>query len=162
MTQKNPARKPAGQRGGAAATGVSPTTDRPSTPARGNATGYPVRHPYGMAPDERLERLAMTCWPPAVVAAGWGVSEAVLASWIAGTAKPRPGFLRWLWRMSNVVATCWPGNHPPWLKPPAVRWADMAVPLEPAPKGRPIGGGKRRRTAGVPGSESGPGERLRS
>ena len=127
MTQKNPASEPAGPRGGSAREGYPSTTTGPSTRARGKATAI-TRKPFAMGADERLERLAMTCWPPAVVAAGWGVSEAVLASWIAGTAKPRPGFLRWLWRMSNVIATCWPGNHPPWLKPPPVRWTDMAVP----------------------------------
>ena len=92
---------------------------------RPNATGMRNHKPYALTPEERLERLAMTGWSPAWVAARWGVSEAVLASWIAGTGHPRAGFLRWLWRMSNVITQALPENHPPRLKPPPVRLRDM-------------------------------------
>jgi hypothetical protein len=74
--------------------------------------------------------MAMTGWSPEWIASQWGVSEAVLATWIAGTGKPRTGFLRWLWRMSNVITGSLPSSHPPRLRPPPVRIRDMAKSLE--------------------------------
>ena len=102
-----------------------PITRNEATP---KTTSVRNHKPYELSPEQRLERLAMTGWSPGWVAAQWGVSEAELASWIAGTAKPRAGFPRWLWRMSNVITAALPANHPPKLKPPPVRLRDMTRP----------------------------------
>lgn len=131
VARKKTAGKPAGEGGVQTAVrngGVKPPLDAASVPDRPKATGFPRHKPYGLGPAERLERLAMTGWSPAWVAARWGVPEAVLASWIAGTAKPPAGFLRWLWRMANVITAALPANHPPRLKPPPVRLRDLSAP----------------------------------
>ena len=66
----------------------------------------------------------MTGWPPAWVAERWGVTEAELAAWMAGTARQRVGFDKWLWRMANVITAALPSAHPPRLKPAPVRLRD--------------------------------------
>ena len=70
----------------------------------------------------------MTGWAPAWVAERWGVTEAELAAWMAGTARQRVGFDKWLWRMANVITAALPSAHPPRLKPPPVRLRDREAP----------------------------------
>ena len=89
--------------------------------------GFRARSSY-LTPQERLERLAATGWAPAWVAERWGVTEAELAAWIAGTARQRVGFDKWLWRMANVITASLPSAHPPRLKPPPVRLRDREAP----------------------------------
>jgi hypothetical protein len=87
-----------------------------------------------MTPEERLQRVVATGWHPEWIAAVWGVSQATLGQWIAGTSTPRAGFLRWLWRLSNIISASLPANHPPHLKPPRIRLRDMPrAALEPHP-----------------------------
>jgi hypothetical protein len=101
--------------------GPAPLAD-PALDAR-SRRGFRARSSY-LTPQERLERLAMTGWAPAWVAARWGVTEAELAAWMAGTARQRVGFDKWLWRMANVITAALPSAHPPRLKPPPVRLRD--------------------------------------
>ena len=87
----------------------------------GNRSPYapPLQHdPRGTAGAAGDDRLVSRLGRGAL-----GRLEAVLASWIAGTGHPRAGFLRWLWRMSNVITQALPENHPPKLKPPPVRFS---------------------------------------
>jgi hypothetical protein len=70
----------------------------------------------------------MTGWAPSWVAERWGVSEAELAAWMAGTARQRVGFDKWLWRMANVITASLPSSHPPRLKPAPVRWGERVTP----------------------------------
>jgi hypothetical protein len=102
---------------------AAPSAD-PAPGAR-DAGPFRARSSY-LTHEERLERLAMTGWAPAWVAERWGVTEAELAAWIAGTARQRVGFDRWLWRMSNMITAALPSAHPPRLKPPRVRLRDKA------------------------------------
>jgi hypothetical protein len=107
---------------------VSPFGQPPPSPD----STPPPRRPFRarssyLTPAERIERLAMTGWSPAWVAERWGVEEAELAAWIAGTARQRVGFDRWLWRMSNVITAALPSVHPPRLKPPPIRLREMAL-----------------------------------
>jgi hypothetical protein len=118
----------AGGRGGVVSNANTTRGDAPSAdpaPDASTRRGFRAKSSY-LTPQERLERLAMTGWAPAWVADRWGITEAELAKWVAGTARQRIGFDRWLWRMSNVITAALPSSHPPRLKSPPVRLRDMA------------------------------------
>jgi hypothetical protein len=122
------AKKTAGHGAGGYEMGVNcpaPLAD-PAPDAR-SRRGFRARSSY-LTPQERLERLAMTGWAPAWVAERWGVTEAELAAWIAGTARQRVGFDKWLWRLSNLIVHSLPSAHPPRLKPAPVLWRDRVTP----------------------------------
>lgn len=97
----------------------------PAPNARAGRGPWRARSSY-LTPEERVERLAATGWPLSWIAAQWGISQRELATWIEGSARQRPGFDKWLWRMANVIAHSLPSTNPLNFKPPAVRFKDMA------------------------------------